>query len=223
MLKIHEMTKEYPDTKIFDKIDLEIPSKSIVTITGKNGIGKTTLLNILGGISKFEGDILFKGISLKNDYENYIKLTTLIPNVPFLYEYLTVSEMIDLVASLTGSTETIVDEFKNRMLIDLELTEFQSMLIKNLSLGTKQKVAFITAFLNSPKLILIDEPFVNFDKHSMSKILSFIEEYVSRTEAIVVFSTHSEEKKVTDIVTHNIQINGLKDIYVSEVSVKHEI
>ncbi|PLR75428.1 ABC transporter ATP-binding protein [Bacillus sp. V3-13] len=214
MLHLCELHKEYSDTKVFDHIDLEIPSNSIVTITGKNGIGKTTLLNIIGGISKFQGDILLEGISLKNNYEDFIKITTLIPNDPFLYDYLTVLEMIDLVISLSDSDEKKAKEFAYKMLLELELSDFKSILIKNLSLGTKQKVAVITAFINSPKLVLIDEPFVNFDRVSMGKVLNFIKEYVSSTGAIVMFSTHSEEKEVNDIVTHNIKINGCQEIYI---------
>lgn len=218
MLQICELNKEYSGTKVFDHVNFAIPLRSIVTVTGKNGIGKTTLLNIIGGISNFEGDILYENISLRKSYEDFIKLTTLIPNVPFLYDYLTVTEMLELVTSLTKSEEKQAKAFINKMIIELELTEFKLVLIKNLSLGTKQKVAFITAFLNSPKLILIDEPFVNFDRSSMTKVLNFLKEYVSETGSIVIFSTHSGEKEVNDIVTHNIQINGCKDIYISEVS-----
>ncbi|MBJ8111715.1 ATP-binding cassette domain-containing protein [Bacillus cereus group sp. N6] len=223
MLKICKMTKTYPETKIFQDVNLEIPLKSIVTVTGRNGIGKTTLLNILGGISNFAGDVILTEVSLKNNYKDYIKLTTAIPNVPFLYDYLTVSEMIDLVISLSGVIEITAEEYKNKMIVDLELKDFNSTLIKNLSLGTKQKVAFITAFLNSPKLVLIDEPFVNFDKSSMCKILDFIKSYVLYTGAIVIFSTHSEEKKMNEIVTHNIKINGFKDVVLSKVDGCHEI
>lgn len=223
MLKICKMTKMYPETKIFQDVNLEIPLKSIVTVTGRNGIGKTTLLNILGGISNFAGDVILTEVSLKNNYKDYIKLTTAIPNVPFLYDYLTVSEMIDLVISLSGVIERTAGEYKNKMIVDLELKDFNSTLIKNLSLGTKQKVAFITAFLNSPKLVLIDEPFVNFDKSSMCKILDFIKSYVLYTGAIVIFSTHSEEKKMNEIVTHNIKINGFEDVVLSKVGGCHEI
>lgn len=217
MLKICRVKKKYTGTEIFDEINLDIPGNSIVTITGKNGIGKTTLLNILGGISDFEGDILLDKVSLKHNFEDYLKMTTLIPNEPFLYDYLTVLEMIDLVTSLSESDEIVSENFKNKMIPDLELTAFKSILIKNLSLGTKQKVSFITAFLNNPKLILIDEPFVNFDRTSMSTILTFIYEYVLKNKAIIIFSTHSEDEKLSNIVTHNIHIHGSKEIYLSKV------
>ncbi|MDM5214853.1 ATP-binding cassette domain-containing protein [Peribacillus sp. NJ4] len=218
MLHLCEISKEYSSRKVFDHISLKVPSSSIVTVTGKNGIGKTTLLNIIGGISKFQGDVLLEEISLKNNYKEFIKLTTLIPNDPFLYDYLTVIEMIDLVISLCDADEKKAKEFANNMLLELELLDFKPVLIKNLSLGTKQKVAFITAFINTPKLVLIDEPFVNFDRSSMGKVLKFIKEFVTETGAVVIFSTHSEEKSVNDIVTHNIQINASQDIFLSKVS-----
>ncbi|MEV3223989.1 ATP-binding cassette domain-containing protein [Paenibacillus larvae] len=169
MLTICGLKKSYTGLKIFEEIDLEIPKKSIVTLTGKNGIGKTTLLNILGGISEFEGDVLLNEISLKYHFKDYLKLTWLISNDPFLYDYLTVSEMIDFIALLSNNNTCLTTAYKDNMIEYLELTRYKSVFIKNLSLGTKQKLSFIIGFLNNPKLVLIDEPFVNFDKTSMHR------------------------------------------------------
>lgn len=218
MLQICELKKEYSGTKVFDQVSFNVPLKSIVTVTGKNGIGKTTLLNMIGGISAFQGDIVFDSISLKSHYEDFIKVSTFIPNIPFLYDYLTVTEMLDLVTLLAKTDKEKANEFIHSMLIDLELAEFKKILIKNLSLGTKQKVAFIAAFLTSPKLVLFDEPFVNFDRPSMMKVLAFLQDYVAKTNSIILFSTHSGDKEVNDIVTHTIQINGNRDITVMEVN-----
>ncbi|MEV3651139.1 ABC transporter ATP-binding protein [Paenibacillus larvae] len=218
MLTICGLKKSYTGLKIFEEIDLEIPKKSIVTLTGKNGIGRTTLLNILGGISEFEGDVLLNEISLKYHFKDYLKLTWLISNDPFLYDYLTVSEMIDFIALLSNNNTCLTTAYKDNMIEYLELTRYKSVFIKNLSLGTKQKLSFIIGFLNNPKLVLIDEPFVNFDKTSMHRILDFIQDYVSQTESIVIFSTHSENKKINNIVTHNIHIHGSDEICFREVS-----
>lgn len=219
MLNICNLQKSYSDLKVFEGLNLEIPKKSIVALTGKNGIGKTTLLNILGGITEFVGDVLLDNLSLKHDFDDYLKRTFLISNDPFLYDYLTVSEMIDFISTLAKKDSSLSETYKNKMIQYLELSPYKSVFIKNLSLGTKQKLSFIIGFLNNPDLILIDEPFVNFDRSSMHKILDFIHEYVVQTEAIVIFSTHSEDKKISEIVTHNIHISGSSDIDFKEMSI----
>lgn len=213
MLKLQNLTKKYADTPIFQNISLEIPVKSIVSLTGKNGIGKTTLLNMLGGISSYSGEVWLEDINMERNFRDYMDITTLIPNTPFLYDYLTVSEMIDLAISLSEQKKN--DSIVKELMTELMLFDYQSVLIKNLSLGTKQKVAFVIAFLDSPKFILIDEPFVNFDRLSFSNLLKFIYNYVMNTDSIIIFSTHSVDSQLHELVTHNIDIFDSKTINLS--------
>lgn len=216
MLEVMNVTKKYEEIDILNSINFVVPKGAIVSLTGKNGIGKTTLLNILGGISEFEGDINLNNISIRCNLEDYMDITTLIPTTPFLYDYLTVSEMIDLAVGILGENDNLY-RFKNEMIEQLEMKKFEDILVKNLSLGTKQKLAFIIGFLDKPKLILIDEPFVNFDETSMEKILYFIRDYTIKEEAIIIFSTHSKDLKINHLVTHNININSKEEIRVTKV------
>ncbi|SFE03073.1 ABC-2 type transport system ATP-binding protein [Lentibacillus persicus] len=147
---------------------------------------------------------------MKEDFEAYIKHTSLIPNHPFLYDYLTVRESIDLVADIAERAD--IKENAMNLMKNLELERYEAELVKNLSLGTKQKVSFITSVMNEPKLVLIDEPFVNFDKHSLSVILAFIRDYINDTKATVIFSTHLQYNQIKELVSHNIHIIGSKQI-----------
>lgn len=91
---------------------------------------------------------------------------------------------------------------------NLGLQQYESELIKNLSLGTQQKVSFITSFMSEPELLLIDEPFANFDKKSLKIILSFISEYIKETKSIIIFSTHLEYTQIKELISHNIHISS---------------
>lgn len=85
MLELINIKKRYGDSPyIFDGINLKIDKKSIVELLGENGIGKSTLLNTIGGMTKFEGDIKLNGISLKDNFKKYMEGVSLIGNTPFL-------------------------------------------------------------------------------------------------------------------------------------------
>ncbi len=119
---------------------MEIDSPSIVELSGKNGVGKTTLLSILGGICSFSGTILYDEINLKNNYDSYMQKSIFISNSPFMYDYLTVKEMIDFINDLAIPSI----EWKEELSIlfeDLSLKRYENVFIKDLSLGTAQKVS----------------------------------------------------------------------------------
>lgn len=212
MLYINNLQKYYDSKSIFENISFSIPGNSLVSLTGKNGIGKTTLLNILGGISEFKGEIIFDNHNIENDYEKYMKISTLIPNTPYLYDYLTINETLDLVSKRVKSN--YVTKNIEYLISDLELEPFRDTLVKNLSLGTGQKLAFIVSVIHEPKLVLIDEPFVNFDKDALKIILNFIKNYISETSGVVMFSTHVHSKEIDGLITHNLDIKNSNDLKV---------
>lgn len=222
MLKVTSLNKSYEQgKKVFESISFSLPAGSFVSLTGKNGIGKTTLLNILAGLTSFEGEIVFADICLQTSpgqyekyVERYIAKTAYIPNDPFLYPYLTLSEMVELL--LTVSERKQPPTYLQDLLEELALTEYEHVLIKNMSLGTQQKAAIVTAYLDEPQLILMDEPFVNFDQKSLKVILRFIRDYLLQRQAITIFSTHSQDHRIQQVITHNLHIKDARTITVTE-------
>lgn len=203
MLKLKNIIKKYNNKIIFDNINLEFHKKSIIKLTGENGIGKTTLLKILSGYLDFEGEIILNGKEFKVDMENYYNSIKYIPCNPLLYEYLTVDEMVCLINEINYNVDSYtIDNFFEL----LNLATYRDILIKNLSLGTKQKIQFICNFIVNPKVILMDEPFVNFDRNSLKEVLKLLKEYVDSNSAIVLFATHSEDDMINKIVTHQLNI-----------------
>lgn len=205
MLVLINIKKRYGDSDyILDGINFKVDNISIVELLGENGIGKSTLLNIIGGMTKFQGDIRLNEISLKDDFKKYMECISLIGNTPFLYEYLTPSETIDLILSFLNKKK--LDPSLNEFIEEIGLNKYKETLTRELSLGTRQKLSLILALLSSPNLILLDEPFVNFDVQSRKVILHFLKNYVVQNKAILIYATHSTDTYLSDFANRKIMI-----------------
>ncbi|WP_044894918.1 ATP-binding cassette domain-containing protein [Bacillus alveayuensis] len=203
MLELINIKKRYGESAyIFDGINLKVDKMSIVELLGENGIGKTTLLNIISGMTKFEGEIKLNNISLKENFKKYMKGVSLIGNTPFLYDYLTPSETIDMILSFLNKKS--FDASLDYLIEEIGLNKYKNTLTRELSLGTRQKLAFILAFLSSPTLILLDEPFVNFDIRSRKVILDYLKNYVIENNAILIYATHSTDTDLADFPNKKI-------------------
>lgn len=205
MLSVNNLYKKYADREVFNTISFSIPQKAIVSLFGKNGQGKTTLLKIISGQIKYEGRITYNGISLENDYNEFIKKVVLINNSDFLYSHLSLMEHISLIKNLSDS-EVLADELLDELIDILGVSEYKDMYIKNLSLGTKQKMQIITSLLTKPKVILFDEPFVNLDEKSVINLLRFLEEYNEKNNGIIIFSTHSRDEKLQKFSNYRMEL-----------------
>ncbi len=206
MLKIKNLTKYYDERKILDSISVEIPEESIVALVGKNGIGKTTLLYILAGLLKHQGEIeLFNYIKLEEDYHEYMEKVSLIANENFLYDYLTLNETIQLIKSFSVDVNKINEMYKILLEI-LDIEEYKDTIVKKLSLGTRQKVQIILNMVAMPKVILFDEPFVNLDKETVDRFLEYLVLYCRNEKSIIIFSTHSKDYRLQRFITHQLEI-----------------
>ncbi len=190
MLKIVNFTKSYGEKKAVDSLDLEIKSGEICAFIGHNGAGKTTTLKAAMGILSFEeGDIFIDGMSIKEYPLECKKITAYIPDNPDLYDFLSGSKYLSFVADVFG-----VDEVKRKELIGkyadaLGLTADLASPIGTYSHGMKQKLAIIAAWMHSPKLIIMDEPFVGLDPKASHTLKIMMREHCECGGSIF-FSTH---------------------------------
>ncbi|MCC6081951.1 ABC transporter ATP-binding protein [Bacillus thuringiensis] len=197
MLELINIKKKYGEsTYIFDGVNLKVDNMSIVELVGKNGIGKSTLLNIIGGMTKFDGELILNKFSVKENFKEYIAGVSLIGNTPFLYDYLTPSETIDMVLSFLNRER--LDSSLEHLIQEIGLDKYQNTYTRELSLGTRQKLSLILALLTSPNLILLDEPFVNFDIRSRKVTLDYLKDYIIQHKAILIYATHSTDTDVAN-------------------------
>lgn len=190
MLKIEHLTKIYGDKKAVDDLNIHINPGEIYGFIGHNGAGKTTTLKSVVGILKFdEGEIYVDGVSIKNDPVAVKKKIAYIPDNPDLYDFMTGIKYLNFVADIYGVSAEKRTNLIEKYADIFGLTADLGASISSYSHGMKQKLAIISAFIHSPKLIIMDEPFVGLDPKAAHSLKEMMRQVCSNGGAIL-FSTH---------------------------------
>ena len=190
MLKIEGLTKTYGEKKAVDELSLHIRPGEIYGFIGHNGAGKTTTLKCVAGILSFDkGEILINGSSIVKGPVECKRQLAYIPDNPDLYDFMSGIKYLNFVADIFGVSPDERQERIRRYADVFELTKDLAQPISSDSHGMKQKLAVISAWLHSPKLIIMDEPFVGLDPKAAFKLKEMMREHCDNGGAIF-FSTH---------------------------------
>ncbi len=191
MLEIKNYTKSYGSgKKAADNVTLTVEAGDIFGFIGHNGAGKSTTIRAVVGVLDFtEGEILIDGHSIKTEPIECKKVTAYIPDNPDLYENLTGIQYLNFVADVFGIGAGEREEVIKKYADEFEITDSLGDLISSYSHGMKQKVAIISALIHSPKLLVLDEPFVGLDPKAAFKLKEIMHEMCDKGTAIF-FSTH---------------------------------
>ena len=190
MLKVSNVSKKYGDLLAVDNLSFEVNDGEIFGLLGLNGAGKTTTFRmILGLIDDYTGNITLDG--KKIDYSITDKIGFLTEERSLLTK-LTVLEQITYYGGLKSIP---VDEIEKRLDYWLEIfgiSEYKNKKIKELSKGNQQKIQFISAIINDPKLLILDEPFSGLDPINVELFKKVILEFKDKGTSII-FSSHRME------------------------------
>ncbi len=190
MLKIEHLTKIYGDKKAVDDLSLEILPGEIFGFIGHNGAGKSTTLKSAVGILQFdEGTITIGGKNIREDPVACKREFAYIPDNPDLYEFMSGIKYLNFVADIFAIPAAKRQEQIRRYADLFELTADLAQPISAYSHGMKQKLAVISAWIHSPKLIVMDEPFVGLDPKASHLLKEMMREHCDAGGAIF-FSTH---------------------------------
>jgi len=191
MLRIEHLTKHYKGSnKGVTDISLHVEKGDIYAFIGHNGAGKTTALKCITGIHDYEaGDIYIDGVNLKEDMLGCKRKMAYIPDNPDLYEYLTGIQYLNFVADVFEVPAKEREERIHKYADAFEITQSLGDLISGYSHGMKQKLALISALVHSPKLLILDEPFVGLDPKA-SLILKKVMTQMCEEGGAIFFSTH---------------------------------
>ena len=204
VLEIRNYSKVYSgNKKAVDSLNLSVKAGEIHAFIGHNGAGKTTTIRAVVGIMDFdEGEILINGHSVKDEPVKCKSITAYIPDNPDLYDYVTgiqyLNYMCDMFSVPSKERVSRIQKYADV----LKLTDSLGDLISSYSHGMKQKLALIGAFVHSPKLLVLDEPFVGLDPEASFHLKKIMRELCEAGTAIF-FSTHVLEvaEKLCDKVT----------------------
>ncbi len=230
MLKINNLIKKYPGSgKGVDNLTIHVESGDLYAFIGHNGAGKTTTLKAMCGIHAFDsGDIEVNGIDVKKDELSAKKQLAYIPDNPDLFEYLTGIQYLNFVADVFALPADIRKERIEKYASDFEITESLGNLISSYSHGMKQKLAIISALIHTPKLLILDEPFVGLDPKAALLLKGYMKELCEKGGA-VFFSTHVLEvaeklcNKVAIIKDGRLVVSGKMSDIVKEGSTLESI
>lgn len=191
MLKIDRLSKTYKGgKKAVDSLTLHVDAGDIFGFIGPNGAGKTTTIKAVVGVLDFdEGDIFINNLSVKTDPLGCKKMTAYIPDNPDLYEYFTGIAYLNFIGDVFAVEKTERERLIQKYADALELTGDLGNTIGSYSHGMKQKLAIISALIHSPKLLVLDEPFVGLDPKSAHTLKIIMRDLCDAGSAIF-FSTH---------------------------------
>lgn len=216
MLKVENVTKYYGDFLAVDNLSFEVNDGEIFGLLGVNGAGKTTTFRmIIGLLDKTSGKITLDGKPI--DYSVTDKIGFLTEERSLLTK-LTVKEQAIYYGVLKGMSEEQVLEKLDILLKRFNILEYKERKIKELSKGNQQKVQFITAIINDPKLLILDEPFSGLDPINSELFMDVIRD-LKKHGTSIIFSSHRMEhvemfcEKLVIIVKGHAVLQGtLKDI-----------
>ncbi|MBQ8162964.1 MAG: ABC transporter ATP-binding protein [Clostridia bacterium] len=190
MLKIEGLTKIYGEKKAVDNLSIHIKAGEMYAFIGHNGAGKTTTIKSACGILNFEeGEIFVDGISIKENPIECKKRIAYLPDNPDLYEFMSGTKFLNFISDIYGISKAEREEKIKKYSEMFEISDNLNQLISSYSHGMKQKLAIISALIHSPKLLIMDEPFVGLDPKASFLLKEEMKENCKNGGAIF-FSTH---------------------------------
>lgn len=228
MLEIRNLTKTYKAGKVaVDNLCLTVEAGDIYGFIGHNGAGKSTTIKSIVGVLDFDGgDIFIDGHSVKTEPLACKKITAYIPDNPDIYEHLTGIQYLNFVGDIfdVGKNDRYARIEKYADLF--EIKDALGDLVSSYSHGMKQKLALIGALIHSPKLFVLDEPFVGLDPKASFAVKKVMREMCEGGSA-VFFSTHVLEvaeklcNKVAIIKGGKLEIAGRTEDVVGGSSLEN--
>ena len=189
-LQIENLTKTYSNKiKALDNVNLKI-GKGMFGLLGPNGAGKSTLMRTIATLqSPDSGTITFNEIDVLTDQLSLRKVLGYLPQSFGVYPKMSAEELLNYFALLKGiSIKKERDELVDKLLDITNLTDVKRKNVDGYSGGMKQRFGIAQLLLNSPKLIIVDEPTAGLDPAERQRFLNVLREV--GTNSTVIFSTH---------------------------------
>ncbi len=218
MLKLQSISKKYGSQQILKNVDFSVRQNEFISIIGKSGVGKTTLLSILSGLVKpDEGKIFFENKEITNFSEDQLADFRLL-NMGIVFQDFKIMpslSVFDNVYLAIHPREDIKKENKKEMVENIVnlvgLREKLQETAFNLSGGEKQRVAIARSLVGRPKLVLADEPTGNLDEATSENIINLFIKLHRELSTTFIIITHDNDiakktQKTYQLTNSNLEI-----------------
>jgi daunorubicin resistance ABC transporter ATP-binding subunit len=188
------LTKRFGDYVAVDRLDLQVPTGTVVSLLGPNGAGKTTMVRMLatllrpdGGSARVNGhDVVHEANAVRATMSLTGQFAALDPN-------LTTRENIVLVGRLRGKSRAEAGRVADALIERFDATDFASRLVKQLSGGQKRRADLAAGLVDNPRLLVLDEPTTGLDPRSRQVVWSTVRELVADGITLLLTTQYLEE------------------------------
>ena len=201
MLAVHQLTKHYSGIPAVNNVSFLVHPYEVLGYLGPNGSGKTTTVNMLTGLLEpSRGRILFDGRDIREDRIEYKRRLGYVPEIPYIYPYLSGLEYLQLCGRLRSMAERRMNEKIHALLETFGLQSSRHSLLSSYSKGMKQKILISAAILHDPDLLIFDEPLSGLDVTS-ALVFRHLVKALSQEGKTVIYCSHVLEV-VEKVCTH---------------------
>ncbi|WP_277632419.1 ABC transporter ATP-binding protein [Avrilella dinanensis] len=197
MIHIENLSKRYGQNVVLHIDGLEIAEGESFGLVGNNGAGKTTLFSLLLDlIQPTTGHVTSNGINVSQS-EDWKHFTSAFLDESFLIGYLTPTEYFKFIADLRGVSLTDLEVFLQPFapFFNDEILD-NSKYIRDLSKGNQKKVGIAGAFIGSPKVVILDEPFANLDPTTQIRLKNLLKDLAKQKNTTMLISSHDLQHTV---------------------------
>ena len=188
------LTKVFGEVRAVDRLDLQVPAGTVFSLLGPNGSGKTTTVRMLatllrpdGGSARVNGyDICREGQKVRRTISLTGQFAALDPN-------LTAKENLQLMARLRGRSRAEAARQTDHLLERFDAAEFRDRLVKQLSGGQRRRIDLAAGLVETPQLLVLDEPTTGLDPHSRQVVWSTVRELVAEGITLLLTTQYLEE------------------------------
>ena len=235
-ITVTEVSKSFGKTRAVNNLTLTVKPGEIRGLLGPNGSGKSTTMKIILGLLKPDaGSVNVCGVDVLSQPVEARSHIGYVPETPFLYEYLTAAEYLDLVGVAYGLDRAERVNKAGELLQALQLEKQVNEVMSGFSQGMRQKIALISALMHRPDILILDEPLNGLDPRS-ARIVKELLHRLADEGVSILFSTHvleiadaictkitiiSNGSTITEGTSEEIKtLAGLKDSTLEDVFLK---
>ena len=204
MIRAVGLAKRFGDVEALRDFSIEVPRGEILALVGPNGAGKTTALKLLVGLlTPTSGEAWLGGYHVWRQPLEAKRLFAFLPDQPFLYEQLTVAELVAFIGGMFRLDPSILRERASELVALFDLAEQMTCRVGRLSYCMKSRVSLLLSLVHDPQALILDEPFFGLDPQTLRLVKHLLVRRAQQGMAVVV-STH--QLPIVEDLAHRIAV-----------------